>query len=120
MGSKAFLLLGLLLAIVLLVSSEVSPRDLAKTSSDQRKVGATKEANVVDDAKYGEFGGKPGGGYGGYTGDGYGGYQSGRSRDPRILRGRVGGEHPCRQYGYGLPSCPPADHDAETEAKPQN
>jgi hypothetical protein len=36
-NSKAFLLLGLLLAIVLLDSSEVSARDLAKTSFDQRK-----------------------------------------------------------------------------------
>ncbi|XP_062153331.1 glycine-rich protein DC7.1-like [Alnus glutinosa] len=112
MGSKAFLLLGLLLAIVLLISSEVSARDLAKTSSHQRKVDATKEANGADDAKYGEFGGKPGGG-------GYGGYQGGRSRDPRILSGGLGGRHPCppqRSLGH----CSPADQDAETEAKPQN
>ncbi|XP_062173956.1 glycine-rich protein DC7.1-like [Alnus glutinosa] len=119
MGSKAFLLLGLLLAIVLLVSSEVSPRDLAKTSSDQRKVEATKEANVVDDAKYGEFGGKRGGGYGGY--------QGGRSRDPRILTGLSGGRHRCpgnrsvgSEWNKGPGGCLPTDHDAETEAKPQN
>jgi hypothetical protein len=37
-----------------------------------RTVDATKEANGVDDAEYGEFGGKPAGGYGGYTGGGYG------------------------------------------------
>jgi hypothetical protein len=36
MGSKSFLLLGLLLAIVLLISSEVAARDLAQTSSDQK------------------------------------------------------------------------------------
>lgn len=78
---------------------------------------------VVDDAKYGEFGGKPGGGYEGYTGDGYGGYQGGRSRDTRILIGPPGGRHPCGNGNrnlYGPPGCPPADHDAETEAKPQN
>ncbi|XP_062173511.1 uncharacterized protein LOC133878969 [Alnus glutinosa] len=125
MGSKAFLLLGLLLAIVLLVSSELSPRDQAKTSSDQRKVGATKEANVVDDAKYGKFGGKPGGRYGGY--------QGGRSRDPRILKSGSG-KYRCPAHRSddsvwskgrgsehrGISSCPPTNHDAETEAKPQN
>jgi hypothetical protein len=36
MGSKAFLLLGLLLAVVLLISSEVAARDMAQTSSDQK------------------------------------------------------------------------------------
>ncbi|XP_062150577.1 glycine-rich protein DC7.1-like [Alnus glutinosa] len=112
MGSKAFLLLGLLLAIVLLISSEVSARDLAKTSSHQRKVEATKEANGVDDAKYGEFGGKPGGGYGGYTGGG--------SRDRRILSGVCGGRNPCQnRQNEGEGGCPRST-DAETEAKPQN
>ncbi|XP_062150798.1 glycine-rich protein DC7.1-like [Alnus glutinosa] len=115
-NSKAFLLLGLLLAIVLLDSSEVSARDLAKTSSDQGKVDATKEANGVDDTKYGEFGGKPAGGYGGYIGGGYGGYQGGPSRDPRILSGGNGGRHPCPVEGSGHCSPP----GAETEAKLQN
>jgi hypothetical protein len=77
-----------------------------------RAVDATKEANGADDAKYGEFGGKPGGGRSG-------GYQGGRSRDPRILSGGPGGRHPCPpQHSPG--HCSPADQDAETEAKPQN
>jgi hypothetical protein len=77
-------------------------------------VEATKEANVVDDAKYGEFGGKPGGGYGGY--------QGGQSRDPRILIGVSGGRHRCPPLSQGHGSCRPvpAVPDVETEAKPQN
>jgi hypothetical protein len=82
-------------------------------------VEATKEANGVDYAKYGEFGGKPAGG-------GHGGYQGGRSRDPRILSGGPGGNHSCphslrkppptaRSAGH---NCPPAD--AESDVKPQN
>jgi hypothetical protein len=81
-----------------------------------RAVDATKEANGVDDTKYGEFGGKPAGGYGGYTGGGYGGYQGGPSRDPRILSGGNGGRHPCPVEGSGHCSPP----GAETEVKLQN
>jgi hypothetical protein len=81
-----------------------------------RTVDATKEANGVDDAEYGEFGGKPAGGYGGYTGGGYGGYQGGPSRDPRILSGGPGGKYPCPVKGSG--HCTPPS--AETEAKLQN
>ena len=35
MGSKAFVLLGLLLAFVLLIASEVTARDLAETSTSE-------------------------------------------------------------------------------------
>ncbi|XP_059449120.1 cold and drought-regulated protein CORA-like [Corylus avellana] len=74
MSSKAFLLLGLLLAIVLLISSEVGARELTKTSTDHKNVEAT---NGVDDAKYGGgYGGNPGGGYGGNR-PGHGGYNGG-------------------------------------------
>jgi hypothetical protein len=83
-------------------------------------VEATKEANGVDDAKYGEFGGKPGGGYGGYTGGGYGGYQGGRSRDPRILSGGPGGKHPCPHLLSVNTGESPGQKCAKTEAKPQN
>ena len=36
MGSKAFLYLGHLLAVVLLISSEVAARDLAETSNENK------------------------------------------------------------------------------------
>jgi len=73
-------------------------------------VEATKGANGVDYAKYGEFGGKPAGG-------GHGGYQGGRSRDPRILSGRPSVKHRCPLV-HGYFGCAPPR--AETQAKPQN
>ncbi|RVW79880.1 hypothetical protein CK203_041340 [Vitis vinifera] len=57
--SKTFLLIGLLFAVVLILSSEVSARDLAETS---------KLVKVsVEDAKYGGYGH----GYGHGKGHGY-------------------------------------------------
>ena len=56
--SKTFLLVGLLFAVVLILSSEVSARDLAETSQTQVS---------VEDAKYGGYGH----GYGHGKGHGY-------------------------------------------------
>nr|ADD51188.1 phase change-related protein [Vitis cinerea var. helleri x Vitis riparia] len=56
--SKTFLLVGLLFAVVLILSSEVSARDLAETSQTQVS---------VEDAKYGGYGR----GYGHGKGHGY-------------------------------------------------
>ncbi|XP_038886927.1 cold and drought-regulated protein CORA-like isoform X2 [Benincasa hispida] len=78
MSSKAFVFLGLLLAFVLLISSEVAARDLAETSSKKDNE-VTVETNGVEDAKYGGgydrgYGGGRGGyGHGGYGHGGYGG-----------------------------------------------
>ncbi|KAK4770222.1 hypothetical protein SAY87_030754 [Trapa incisa] len=78
MSPRVLLLLGLLAAIVLLLASEGTARDLAeKTSTDDKK------DDGVTEAKYGWYpgGGYPGGGYpgGGYPGGGYpgGGYPGG-------------------------------------------
>ncbi|KAG9455137.1 hypothetical protein H6P81_008041 [Aristolochia fimbriata] len=69
MGSKAsFVVLGLVLAVFLLVSSEVAnARDVAKVVSKEDPAG-------VEDGKYGGYGG---GGHGGYGGGGHGGYGGG-------------------------------------------
>ncbi|PNX59583.1 hypothetical protein L195_g051491, partial [Trifolium pratense] len=82
MDSKKAMLIGLL-AMVLLISSEVSARDLAETSSDTKKE-VVEQTNEVNDAKYGGGGYHNGGGYnngGGYhNGGGYnngGGYHNG-------------------------------------------
>ncbi|KAL6311059.1 hypothetical protein AAG906_011891 [Vitis piasezkii] len=56
--SKTFLLAGLLFAVVLILSSEVSARDLAETSQTEVS---------VEDAKYGGYGH----GYGHGKGHGY-------------------------------------------------
>ncbi|GAV62404.1 GRP domain-containing protein [Cephalotus follicularis] len=88
MGFKVFLFLGLLSAIVLLISSNVAARDLAETSTEE----ANKETNGVNDAKYGDDRGGWGGGHeGGWRGPG-GGYEGGRGGG---YRGGGG-----RGYGY--------------------
>eukprot|EP00414_Alexandrium_minutum_P011155 CAMPEP_0113838234 /NCGR_PEP_ID=MMETSP0328-20130328/10430_1 /TAXON_ID=39455 /ORGANISM="Alexandrium minutum" /LENGTH=54 /DNA_ID=CAMNT_0000806753 /DNA_START=21 /DNA_END=181 /DNA_ORIENTATION=+ /assembly_acc=CAM_ASM_000350 len=50
-SKKAILILGLL-AMVLLISSEVSARDLTETTSDAKKE-VVEKTNEVNDAKYG-------------------------------------------------------------------
>ncbi|KAJ4713618.1 Glycine-rich protein [Melia azedarach] len=135
MGSKVFLVLGLLMAIVLLISSEVAARDLAETSTDLNQ--NAEEANGFDDAKDGGYGGYPGGrgGYGGYPGGGRGGYggypgggRGGYGGYPGGGRGGYGGGH-CRYgccgrgyYGGGCRCCSYAGEavEANTEDKPQN
>ncbi|CAK9133402.1 unnamed protein product [Ilex paraguariensis] len=145
MGSKAFLFLGLSMAIVLLITSEVAARELAETSTTNEN---TDETNGVDDAKYpgGGYGGNPGGGYGGYPGGGYGGYPGGGyggypgggrggygSRSGYGGRGGNGGRggggncyYGCcgrGYYGSGCGRCcsyAGEAMDVETEAKPHN
>ncbi|CAA3029330.1 Hypothetical predicted protein [Olea europaea subsp. europaea] len=112
MGSKTILLLGLL-AMVLLIASEVSARKLSQTSDDKE----AEKTNGVDEAKY------QGGGYGGYPGGGYPGGGYGGNR------GGYGGGGQCR-YGccrrsYYRGSCRCCTYageavDAEPEAKPHN
>ncbi|RVW59891.1 hypothetical protein CK203_100549 [Vitis vinifera] len=113
MGSKAFVFLALLWAVLLLISSEVAARDLAETSTEQERTNvhyinliylktaaeAAAKTNGVDDAKYPGNGGPPAMGYGdpggengGYPGGGNGGYP-----------------------GHGREAV-----EAETKAKPQN
>ncbi|XP_022930693.1 cold and drought-regulated protein CORA-like [Cucurbita moschata] len=78
MSSKAFVFFGLLFAFVFLISSELSARDLAKTSETDNEV--RLEINSIEDAKYDrgygghDHGGYHGGGYGGRGGYGHGGY----------------------------------------------
>ncbi|XP_041006074.1 glycine-rich protein-like [Juglans microcarpa x Juglans regia] len=82
MGSKAFVLLGLVLACIMLlmISSEVAARDLAETSSDQENAEFTKDIDgvngIVDtDGNYGggkgKYGGRRGGCYYGCCRRGY-------------------------------------------------
>ncbi|KAJ1389034.1 Glycine rich protein [Sesbania bispinosa] len=106
MGSKKALILILgLLAMVLLISSEVAARDLAETSSNSKEGHEVVEkTNGVNDAKYGGYpgyGGGYGGGYPGYGGGypGRGGYGGGYPG-----RGGYGGGYPGRGgYGGGYP-----------------
>ncbi|KAH9793538.1 hypothetical protein WN944_011044 [Citrus x changshan-huyou] len=134
MGSKVFLMLGLLVSIVLLISSEAAARDLAETSNDDQKNGEVAgETNGVDDAKYnGGYGGYPGGGrggYGGYPGGGRGGYGGYPGRGGYGGGGRGHGGGYCRYgccgrgyYGRGCRCCSYAGEavNAQTEAEPQN
>ncbi|KAF3455392.1 hypothetical protein FNV43_RR00676 [Rhamnella rubrinervis] len=76
MGSKAFVFLGLLLAIVVLISSEVSARDLAAETSTDKEHEEPNELNEDGRGGYNRGrGGYPGhgGGGGGYPGHGGGG-----------------------------------------------
>ncbi|KAL9453762.1 hypothetical protein AB3S75_009382 [Citrus x aurantiifolia] len=138
MGSKLFLLLGLLMAIALLISSEVAARDLAETSIDHNeKADKATETHEIEDGRggypagggYGGGGGRYGGGGGHYGGGGghYGGggghYGGG---------GGHGGGHGgggCRYgccgrgyYGRGCRCCTYAGEavDTEPETEPQN
>ncbi|GAV74619.1 GRP domain-containing protein [Cephalotus follicularis] len=78
MGSKVFLLLGLLFPIFLLISAEVAARDLAETSTTVSKnEEATTKTNEADDTNYtGNKDGFPGFGVGdaypGGTASGFG------------------------------------------------
>nr|CEG62450.1 Glycine rich protein [Cucumis sativus] len=94
MSSKAFVFLGLFLAFVLLLSSEVAARDLAETSSKTDNE-ATVETNGVEDAKYGRGGYDRG--YGGGHDRGYGGGRGGYGRGHYGGRGGYGGG----RGGYG-------------------
>ncbi|XP_061360696.1 cold and drought-regulated protein CORA-like [Gastrolobium bilobum] len=90
MSSKVTVLILGLLAMVLLISSEVAARDLAEASSNSEKAEVVKETNEVGDAKYGGYPGGGNPGYGGGGNPGYGGGYPGR-----------GGGNP--GYGGGYP-----------------
>ncbi|CDP15147.1 unnamed protein product [Coffea canephora] len=127
MGSKAILFLCLL-AVVLMIASEVTARDLAENTN-----AAEKSTNGLEESKYpgGGYGGYPGGGYGGYPGGGYGGYPGGGYGGGRGGyggggRGGYGGGRCrygcCGQGYYGCRCCTYAGEavDAEPETEPQN
>ncbi|MED6220670.1 hypothetical protein PIB30_047101 [Stylosanthes scabra] len=109
MGSKVAILMLGLLAMVLLISSQVA----AEVSSNKDEVG-NEEVNDLGNAKYG--GGYPGyGGGGGYPGGGYpgGGYPG---------RGGYGGgycRYGCCGRGYGgrCRCCSSADEAAAVQAQ---
>ncbi|KAF3626087.1 glycine-rich cell wall structural protein [Capsicum chacoense] len=96
MGLKAFIILSFVLAIFVILKSDVAARELAESSTNTVEMTKTFEkANEVNDAKY-PGGGYPGGGYGGYPG-GYPGRWYGG--------GYPGGEYCrygcCRRNYYG-------------------
>ncbi|KAM7495253.1 hypothetical protein LguiB_029862 [Lonicera macranthoides] len=113
MVSKAFLLLGLSIAIVLLITSQVAAIDVPddKTNSEA--------ATSVNNAKYGGGnGGYPGGSYGRNPGGGYG-------RGDQGGYGRGYCRYGCCRSGYGRDCrrcCNYAGEamDVETAAKPHN
>ncbi|GMI69123.1 hypothetical protein like AT2G05540 [Hibiscus trionum] len=124
--SKSFLLLALLSAIVLLISSQVAARDLAETTTEKNNGEVATETTEAElqDAKYG-YGGHGGhegyggrGGHGGHKGNG-GGYEG---------RGGYGGGCAygcCRSdyYGRGCRRCcsyAGEAVDAETQVDPQS
>ncbi|XP_055813955.1 glycine-rich protein-like [Solanum dulcamara] len=145
MGSKAFLILGLFLAIFVMISSEVFAGELAKTSTtleEDSKKSDNKNA-LVHEAQYGGYpgGGYPGGGHGGggYPGGGYPG--GGRGGGGYPGGGRGGGGYPgggrggggrhggycrygcCRRDYYGCYRCCSYKGEAMdkvTEGKPHN
>ncbi|OMP09983.1 Glycine rich protein [Corchorus olitorius] len=122
MSSKAFLLLALLAAVVLLISSEVAAQDLAETSTDHKNNG---DVAGLDDVKHsGGHGGYGNhGGHGGYGGrGGYGGGYGGRRGNGGRGRCAFGC---CRSDYYGrgcLRCCSYAGEavDAETHTDPHN
>ncbi|MQM21426.1 hypothetical protein Taro_054465, partial [Colocasia esculenta] len=71
MACKVFILGLVLVAALLLISSEVSARELVE------EAGAKEKEAIEGSKQYGGYGGYPGGGYGGYPGGGYGGYPRG-------------------------------------------
>ncbi|XP_073046688.1 glycine-rich protein 3 short isoform-like [Primulina eburnea] len=93
MGSKAIVFLGLLVAMLLLISYEVAARDLVEETS---------KVTEAEPAQYGGGGGgygggRGGGGYGGGRGGGgYGGGGGGRCRHGCCGRGY----HGCRCCSY--------------------
>ncbi|XP_060180667.1 uncharacterized protein LOC132610382 [Lycium barbarum] len=119
MGSKAFMVLGIVLAIFLVLTSEVAARELAQSSTTSQDNG---QENELNDAKFldvvihghrggmgrgmgrGGFEGGYGGGRGyngGYPRGGYGGYYpgGGRGHSGGYPRGGYGGYYPGGGYG---------------------
>ncbi|KAK9924427.1 hypothetical protein M0R45_032794 [Rubus argutus] len=120
MGSnKAFLLLALLVALVLVVAAS---RDLAQTSTEKEN-GEASDVGGLDDAKYGGYGG-PGGGYQGRNGGPGGGYQGGNGGPGGGYQGGGGGGgcyHGCcrrNDYGRGCRRCCNYAGEAVDSAEP--
>ncbi|XP_059296814.1 glycine-rich protein-like isoform X2 [Lycium ferocissimum] len=130
MNSKAFLFLGLCLAIFIMISSEVLARELTETSTtieeDSKK---SEHKNEVHEAQYGGYpgGGYPGGGHhgGGYPGGGRrgGGYPGGGRGGGGGRRGGYCRYGCCRRDYHGCYRCCSYKGEAMdkfTQAKPQN
>ncbi|KAK6259555.1 hypothetical protein SCA6_014029 [Theobroma cacao] len=121
MSSKVFLLLALVAAVVLLVSSEVVAKDLAETSTEKKNGEVATKTAGLDDAKHGGYGGYGGhGGNGGHGGGGgYGGYGGRRGNGGRCAFGCCRSDY----YGRGCRRCCSylgEAMDAETQADPHN
>ncbi|XP_075512075.1 uncharacterized protein LOC142547596 isoform X1 [Primulina tabacum] len=113
MGYKALVFLGFLVAMALLISSEVAARELAETTNSVEASQETEETEVGDQygGGYGRGRGGYGGGRGGYGGGrggrggyggggrgGYGGGRGGRCRYGCCGGGRYGGGCRCCSY----------------------
>ncbi|KAI3470073.1 hypothetical protein Pfo_026736 [Paulownia fortunei] len=106
MGSKAIVFVGLFLATVLLISSEVAAREVAETSNTVDTSKEAEETNgAVNDAKY----------PGAYPGSGHGGYGGGGGHCRYGCCGRSYHRGGCRCCSYAGEKV-----DAEPQAKPQN
>ncbi|KAK4356798.1 hypothetical protein RND71_022408 [Anisodus tanguticus] len=129
MSSKAFLFLGLCLAIFIMISSEVLARESSETSTTIEE--NSKKSNNKNEVHEAQHGGYPGGGYpgggrggGGYPGGGRGG--GGYPGGGRGGGGRRGGYCRygcCRRDYYGCYRCCSYKGEAMdkvTEAKPHN
>ncbi|KAM6548438.1 hypothetical protein CsatB_020114 [Cannabis sativa] len=116
MGSKTLVYIGLLLAIVLLICSDVAAKEQADINAAENKnVDATP--NGVDDAKYG-------GNNGGYPGNGGGGSRNGGFSGGGSRGGRSRCYHSCCRWNYRrdecVRCCSYAGETVITEAKPHN
>ncbi|XP_075512076.1 glycine-rich protein-like isoform X2 [Primulina tabacum] len=99
MGYKALVFLGFLVAMALLISSEVAARELAETTNSVEASQETEETEVGDQYGGGYGGGRGGrGGYGGGGRGGYGGGRGGRCRYGCCGGGRYGGGCRCCSY----------------------
>ncbi|KAL8459046.1 hypothetical protein ACS0TY_035661 [Phlomoides rotata] len=102
MGSKVIVLVGLLLAMVILLSSQASAKDLADTSETSNTVDASTDQYGGGYGGRGGYGGGRGGyggGRGGYGGGGRGGYGGGRGGG-YCRYGRCCGYNGCRCCSY--------------------
>ncbi|KAL8459057.1 hypothetical protein ACS0TY_036507 [Phlomoides rotata] len=100
MGSKVIIMLGLFLAMVVLISTQVSARDLAETSNtiDASTDGGGHGGHGGHGGGGGHGGHGGGGGGGGHGGGGGGGGHGGGGGGCRY--GRCCGHHGCRCCSY--------------------
>nr|AAK57546.1 glycine rich protein [Nicotiana tabacum] len=109
MGSKAFLFLGLFLAIFFLISFEVVAAELAETSNSMK---SDNENGVYVDGRGGYNGAGSDGYYGGGRGRGGGGYKRRGCRYGCCRKGYNGCKRCCSYAGEAI--------DKVTEAQPHN